>query len=138
MTEPNVEHKGEAPLRQEEENLPVLKVMMVGLVSMIVFALAVIVTAWGLGHVQQTQWPEGPAKVVPGQVERLERGIVDQELFVLTRRADQLKAEQRARLRSYGWVSRPHGIIHIPIEEAMRRVASGSPGPAPTPPGVTP
>lgn len=33
------------------------------------------------------------------------------------------RAEEDARLRSYGWVDRAHGIVHIPIDEAMKRVA---------------
>jgi hypothetical protein len=32
-------------------------------------------------------------------------------------------AASRQRLASYGWVDRDKGIAHIPIEEAMRRVA---------------
>ena len=31
--------------------------------------------------------------------------------------------EQRKDLESYGWVDRPAGVVHIPIEEAMRLVA---------------
>lgn len=28
--------------------------------------------------------------------------------------------EQRAHQRSYGWVDRKHGIVHIPVERAMQ------------------
>jgi len=31
--------------------------------------------------------------------------------------------EQRTGLESYGWVDRPAGVVHIPIEDAMRIVA---------------
>jgi hypothetical protein len=31
-----------------------------------------------------------------------------------------LKQEQREHLHSYGWVDRTAGVVHIPIEEAMR------------------
>lgn len=31
------------------------------------------------------------------------------------------RSEEVARLNSYGWVDRAHGIVHIPIEEAMRQ-----------------
>jgi hypothetical protein len=38
-------------------------------------------------------------------------------------------AAKQARLSSYGWVDRGRGIVHIPIEEAMRRLADqGIPG----------
>lgn len=151
MTDPSSGPPEKTPLRQEDEGLPVVKVMIVGLVSMVVFALAVLVTAWGMGHIQQTQWPGGPAPVNPAQVEQLQSGIVKQDLFVLTRRAEQLEREQTAQLHSYGWISRPHGIIHIPIDRAMQMVASGvrpapdepyrggaQPRPSSTPTGVTP
>jgi hypothetical protein len=46
-----------------------------------------------------------------------------------------LRAEEAAWLDSYGWVDREHGIVHIPIREAMRQVAQhgieGFPRPAP-------
>lgn len=35
----------------------------------------------------------------------------------------EVRAEEEERLHSYGWVDRAHGIVHIPIEEAMRRTA---------------
>jgi hypothetical protein len=34
------------------------------------------------------------------------------------------ETEKQARLTSYGWVDRAKGIIHIPIDEAMRQVAA--------------
>jgi hypothetical protein len=33
------------------------------------------------------------------------------------------QAEEDARLRSYGWIDRQRGIIHIPIERAMDLIA---------------
>jgi hypothetical protein len=39
------------------------------------------------------------------------------------------RAAEAKRLNSYGWVDRARGIAHIPIDEAMRRVArQGIPG----------
>lgn len=34
-----------------------------------------------------------------------------------------LRAAEDARLSSYGWVDRNKGVVHIPIEEAMRDIA---------------
>jgi hypothetical protein len=49
----------------------------------------------------------------------------------------QLKQEQREKLSSYGWVDQGTGVVHIPIEDAMRllteRNTIGSAGQ--TPPG---
>jgi hypothetical protein len=33
------------------------------------------------------------------------------------------RAAEQQQLRSYGWVDRAHGIVRIPIEQAMREVA---------------
>ena len=33
------------------------------------------------------------------------------------------RAAEEARLQSYGWVDRDKGIVHIPIDQAMRDVA---------------
>jgi hypothetical protein len=34
------------------------------------------------------------------------------------------RAEKGALLESYGWVDRPHNVVHIPIERAMRLLAT--------------
>lgn len=48
-------------------------------------------------------------------------------------------AKERKLLDSYGWVDRARGIVHIPIEEAMRRAArTGLPGFPPAPPAEQP
>jgi hypothetical protein len=39
------------------------------------------------------------------------------------------EAAQRRRLTSYGWVDRPAGLVHVPIEVAMRKLEQ-RPGPA--------
>jgi hypothetical protein len=40
-----------------------------------------------------------------------------------------LRADEERRLNSYYWVDRQNGIVHIPIEQAMKNlVASGAPG----------
>ena len=44
----------------------------------------------------------------------------------------QLTAEQNALLQSYRWIDREHGIISVPIDDAMRRIAAkGAQGYAP-------
>lgn len=34
-----------------------------------------------------------------------------------------LRRVEQDRLETYGWVDRDHGVVHIPIEEAMRLIA---------------
>lgn len=48
---------------------------------------------------------------------------------------DHLRAEEKARLGSYGWVDEAHGVAHIPIERAKDLlVAQGLPAPPPLEP----
>jgi len=35
------------------------------------------------------------------------------------------RAQQESELGSYGWVDRAHGIVRIPIEQAMKDIAGG-------------
>lgn len=35
-----------------------------------------------------------------------------------------LQREKRSRLESYGWIDRPGGLAHVPIERAMHMLAS--------------
>ena len=50
----------------------------------------------------------------------------------------QLKSEQLEKLHSYGWVDQASGVVHIPIDEAMRIVGErgGIPSSAQTPAGL--
>ena len=38
----------------------------------------------------------------------------------------QLDATQLEQLNSYGWISQPEGIVHLPIERAMELIAAES------------
>lgn len=48
----------------------------------------------------------------------------------------QLDAEQMEQLASYGWISEPEGIVHIPIERAMELVTDELSSGVTTPGGV--
>jgi hypothetical protein len=39
-----------------------------------------------------------------------------------------LRADKEALLEGYAWVDRPHGIAHIPVEDAMRIIAQRGSG----------
>jgi hypothetical protein len=67
-------------------------------------------------------------------------GVPPQRQTPVTDLADMRRAEDEV-LRNYGWVDRQHGVVHIPIEEAKRRLAAtmavqgqmGTTAPAATP-----
>lgn len=69
-----------------------------------------------------------PTKAVDGQV---------QPPNILTPEADmqRMAQEQNKALHDYGWVDQQKGVVHIPIEEAKKRVVAqiGGAAPVPTP-----
>jgi hypothetical protein len=63
---------------------------------------------------------------IPVEIGRPEIGIVEQRLFELQLEAQHKRQEQMKRLRSYGWVDRQKGIIHLPIDRAIELMVSES------------
>jgi hypothetical protein len=101
------------------------KVVGVGVASLIIFAISI---AWAgylmKGQVEATEAKTGRAREFDRT--RQEIGIVDQVPFVADKRLPEWRAERAKVLNSYGWVDRSKGTVHIPIEEAMAKVASGA------------
>ncbi|NOK21663.1 hypothetical protein [Corallococcus carmarthensis] len=111
------------PPPPELERLPTAWLVRVGAVALGLLAAA-SVSAWGLWILWRPA-SERPLPMPPGTVQV---GMVDQAPFTLDRRADALKARQRERLEGYGWVDVDAGVIHQPIDAAMRQLLSGSEG----------
>ena len=87
------------------------------MIGMAIFALAA--TWWKYPAALRTQDVTDPAASFPAP--RLQpRPAADMAQF---------RAQETAALNSYGWVDREHGIVHVPIEQAMRNLAEhGIPG----------
>jgi hypothetical protein len=68
--------------------------------------------------------PDGPA-APPSEIGRNKIGIVEQRLFGLAVEPAEWRAGQVGRLTTWGWVDRKAGVVHVPIEDAMARVARG-------------
>lgn len=129
----------------ENENLPVGKIAAVAIVSCTCFALAVL---WAVGilHgvVEETQQQTGVVHKAEA-IGRPEIGMVDQQLYQVEHRANELTQAKLGKLEQYGWVSRKDQLIHIPITEAMKAVIAGKRAPvgmeqpaAPEPQAVQP
>jgi hypothetical protein len=110
---------------QSEDEIAYGKVIAVGVVSLVIFALS---TVWAsiilkaqTAHVEETSG----AAAKPAEIGRDEIGIVDQTPFIADHRLGEWKAEKAAHLNGYGWTDRAGGIAHIPIEKAMDAVAAG-------------
>jgi hypothetical protein len=94
-------------MRYDDPNVPASAI--VGIVSAIAL-FVVIVLLQGLFYSMQE-----------GELERKVYSQTSEELRALD--ADQLK-----QLNSYGWVSEPDGVAHIPIDRAMDLVAQEGAG----------
>jgi hypothetical protein len=116
-------HALSPPTPPQEEDAPrVRKAVVISVVTLLTFAGGI---AWVLLILRSE--PMTPDSFQPPRPNRLhgsEIGIVDQPLFEGDRRLLQLTQDKRKWLESYGWVDRDAGIIHIPIERAMDRVAA--------------
>ena len=66
----------------------------------------------------------GVAKVF--DTTRTEIGIVDQVPFSSDKRLPRWRHDRKMQLEHYGWVDKTKGIVRIPIQAAMDKVASGA------------
>jgi hypothetical protein len=112
------------PGHESEDAIDYKKVILVGVFSLVAFALG---TVWAVGILHHETAKAHAATGVPRTPElgKAEIGIVDQVLFEGDQRLAVWRAGRAARLNGYGWVDRSKGIVHIPIERAMEQAASG-------------
>jgi hypothetical protein len=82
-----------------------------GLAAGLVLALAILALVFPASLHPTAEGPRGPLPPAP-------RLVTDE-----TAELRQLRAAEEQRLASYGWVDRGAGLVHIPIDEAMRRIA---------------
>ncbi|GMU10818.1 hypothetical protein [Corallococcus caeni] len=111
------------PPPPELERLPTAWLLRVGAVALALLAAA-SVAAWALWVL----WRPGTERPLPVPPSTQQIGMLDQPPFSLDRRADALKARQRERLEGYGWVDVDAGVIHQPIDAAMRQLLSEAEG----------
>ena len=113
-------------VRSEEDHVPALKIILVGVGALLVFFLGSWVTVAYLGARMEAHGPI----TIPPEIGLSKIGMVEQQPFAQAVRGERAKVRQLQQLESYGWVDRKEGVVHIPIQEAMRMVVSGvRPGP---------
>jgi hypothetical protein len=106
-----------ADLAQQKMNWP--WIIGVGVVSVLIFAVATLWSTHILNVTRSEMQPAGPPPI-PKEVNQYEVGIVNLRVFALDQRAAQKRLRQLERLDSYGWVDREAGMAHIPVIEAMK------------------
>jgi hypothetical protein len=112
-----------APTPPQEEDAPnIAKAIVISITTLLVFGGGIV---WVLLILHaEPKTPDKFEAPKPNELHSSEIGIVEQPLFEGDRRLDNLMQEKRRWLESYGWVDKDAGIIHIPIERAMDRVAA--------------
>jgi hypothetical protein len=134
MTDPGTERReaatGHGGVRSEEDRVSSLKIIAVGVGSLIVFFLASFVT---LSYLHRREG-ERPLLPVPPEIGQSKIGLVEQQLFESATRGERDREVRRKQLGSYGWVDRKAGVVRIPIERAMELSAHGV-RPRPNAPG---
>lgn len=98
-----------------------MRLMVVGVLALVILAVLVIVPL-----ILRGAYPDAL-----GDANRKQTDIPPAPLLQTAPAADlrALRAEEAARLDSYGWVDRDTGVVHIPIAQAMKEVvAKGIPG----------
>ncbi|HET8540381.1 MAG TPA: hypothetical protein VFL83_10965 [Anaeromyxobacter sp.] len=130
MTDPHVtQGHAHGGVRSEEDRISTSRIVAVGVGSLVVFFLAGLAASV---YLAVRQGEHGPVPIPP-EVGRSKIGMVEQQQFDLSVRGERDRAARLERLRSYGWVDRPAGVVHVPIDLAMELVTKGvraAPGPA--------
>ncbi len=110
-----------------EDDINLRKIVVVGVVSLFIFAISAVIAALILNHdTAMLQETRGVA-AKPTAIGQAEIGIMDTVEFDGDRRLEVWKKEMNARLTTYGWSDRAKGLIHIPIDKAMADLAGAQP-----------
>ena len=119
-----------------QDRIDFKKVIAVGVVSLIVFALA---SWWAASilHSERSALGTRAEWKAPTEIGSTEIGIVHQVPFQGDMRLDKWKSERAEWLNGYGWVDRAR-VAHIPIDRAMDEIVAGAVPPPPAPETMPP
>jgi hypothetical protein len=115
--EPRTPQSSSHPTSQEPEAFHGPAIVVRGVITLVVFALAIVWSTRIWVARSRDLAPRG--STVPRELGEGQIGLVDQVPFSMGDPAAEDRARKIRRLNSHGWVDRKAGIIHIPIERAM-------------------
>lgn len=122
MSEHHDEHgHGHGHWPQEEDRIDTRRIVTVGVVSLLVFAVGIVWTT----RVQRDMNDGSLRNEIVQPVRKagqVEVGNVFQPMFLDTPLAADWIEEKRQRLNSLGWADPEHQQVHIPIDRAMKLV----------------
>lgn len=120
----------------EEDHLVLGKVIKVGVISLVIFAVSGVVAWRGQVNLEREFQPDGPPPK-PAALGQYEIGIVNQRMFEQDLHAEQKLGSQQQALKN-GWGEQPGVAAHTPLEQAMDRVIADSQRAPPPPPAPAP
>lgn len=129
---------GHGPVRSEDDRIPSIPILAVGVGALVVFFLA----SWVTLSFLRVKEGDRPLLPVPQEIGQSKIGLVEQQLFETATRGRKDQEARRERLGSYGWVDRERGVVRLPIDRAMELTAEGvrprAGGPGPRTPEAQP
>ncbi len=109
-------------VRQEEDRIPSMPIVAVGVGALVLFFLASFVTISYLRVQGRGTGRHSPSRRSSGS----RRSASSSSSSSSPRRAAAATSRsRRERLGSYGWVDRQAGVVHLPIDRAMELSARG-------------
>jgi len=117
-------HDSTAHPRAEDDRVDARSVVLVGVTALTIFTVAALAAMAYLRHERGLR----PALALPAELGQTKIGLVEQSLFSdgTVLRGERDRAARLARLGGLGWIDRPRGLAHIPIDDAMALVAAGA------------
>jgi hypothetical protein len=136
VQDPHGAPHGESHGVVKEDRIDFPKVIAVGVVSLVIFALA---TLWAISilHTERASYRGREEGRVGTEIGKAEIGIVDQVPFSKDERLQVWRNERNHWLNGYDWVDRAQGLVHIPIERAMDALVAGAVPPPPAASGAS-
>jgi hypothetical protein len=108
-------------VRSEDDRIPSIPIVAVGVGALVIFFLA----SWVTLSFLRVKEGDRPLLPVPQEIGQSKIGLVEQQLFETATRGKKDQEARRSRLGSYGWVDRRHGVVRLPIDRAMELSAQG-------------
>jgi hypothetical protein len=110
---------------QEEDRVATGRIFAIGFISIAIFAVGAV---WSIS-IQNRNMGGIIEEPLAGTVQRdypmrPEVGIVYQWPFNLSHYGQDKVQQKRQWLESYGWVDKSTGIVHLPIEVAMKKLVA--------------
>lgn len=115
--------RGEHGVIAEPDDMRVTRAIVVGVVSLLTFAVSGVWAYYIYAAERDVRLPEGAAATPAAITQRqYEVGIINQWQFEEDVRALRLTAQRQQALQQAGWVDRQKELVHLPIQDAMQQV----------------